>query len=114
MAEHAPEHRRGYYTSFIQLTPTIGLFASSAIVLGVRGALGEPAFSDWGWRLPFLISLVFVAISYYIRVRLEESPVFTAMREQGKLSRAPIRDSCFGHRDRRRALCNRARRTDQQ
>ena len=93
VAEHAPEHRRGYYTSFIQLTPTIGLFASSAIVLGMRGALGEPAFSDWGWRLPFLISLVFVAISYYIRVRLEESPVFTAMREQGKLSRAPIRES---------------------
>ena len=93
VAEHAPDARRGYYTSFIQLTPTIGLFASSAVVLGIRGALGEPAFSDWGWRVPFLISLVFVAISYYIRVRLEESPVFVALREQGKLSRAPIRES---------------------
>jgi MFS family permease len=93
VAEHAPESRRGYYTSFIQLTPTIGLFASSAIVLATRGALGEPAFTAWGWRLPFLISLVFVAISYYIRVRLEESPVFVEMREKGKLSRAPIRES---------------------
>ena len=93
VAEHAPEDRRGYYTSYIQLTPTIGLFASSAIVLAIRGALGEPAFTDWGWRVPFLISLVFVAISYYIRVRLDESPVFVALREQGKLSRAPIRES---------------------
>jgi MFS family permease len=93
VAEHAPEGRRGYYTSFIQLTPTIGLFASSVIVLGIRAALGEPAFTEWGWRVPFMISLVFVAISYYIRVRLEESPVFVAMKEQGTLSRAPIRES---------------------
>lgn len=93
VAEHAPDHRRGYYTSYIQLTPTIGLFASSTIVLGIRAALGEPAFSDWGWRVPFLISLVFVAISYYIRVRLEESPVFLALRERGRISRAPIRES---------------------
>jgi MFS family permease len=93
VAEHAPENRRGYYTSFIQLTPTIGLFASSMIVLGVRRAFGEPAFSDWAWRVPFLISLVFVAISYYIRVRLEESPIFVALKEQGRVSRSPIRDS---------------------
>ena len=93
VAEHAPENRRGYYTSFIQLMPTIGLFASSAIVLGIRGALGEPAFTSWGWRVPFLISIVFVAISYYIRVRLEESPVFLELKHQGKVSRAPIRDS---------------------
>jgi MFS family permease len=93
VAEHAPEHRRGYYTSFIQLTPTIGLFASSVIVLAIRAALGDRAFADWGWRVPFLISLVFVAISYYIRVRLEESPVFLAMKAQGTLSRAPVRES---------------------
>ncbi|HUQ81264.1 MAG TPA: MFS transporter [Gemmatimonadaceae bacterium] len=93
VAEHAPEDQRGYYTSFIQLTPTVGLFASSLIVLAIRRALGEPSFTDWGWRVPFLISLVFVAISYYIRVRLEESPVFVAMKEQGTLSRAPIRES---------------------
>src|SRR5689334_5075405 len=93
VAEHAPEGRRGYYTSYIQLTPTIGLFASSAIVLGTRAALGNAAFSDWGWRLPFLISLVFVAISYYIRVRLEESPVFAELKAQGRTSPAPVRES---------------------
>jgi MFS family permease len=93
VAEHAPEGRRGYYTSFIQLTPTIGLFASSLIVLTIRGALGAEAFSAWGWRLPFLISLVFVAISYYIRVRLDESPVFAELKAQGRTSPSPIRES---------------------
>jgi len=93
VGEHAPAGRRGFYTSFIQLTPTIGLFTSSMVVLATRAALGEPAFTAWGWRVPFLISLVFVVISYYIRVRLEESPVFLALKEQGMLSRAPIRES---------------------
>ena len=93
VGEHAPDGRRGYYTSFIQLTPTIGLFASSVIVLATRRVLGPSAFSDWGWRLPFLISLVFVAISYYIRVRLEESPVFAELKRAGKTSAAPIRES---------------------
>ena len=93
VGEHAPDGRRGYYTGYIQLMPTIGLFASSAIVLATRAALGEPAFSDWGWRLPFLISVVFVVISYYIRVRLEESPVFAELKRQGKTSSAPIRES---------------------
>jgi MFS family permease len=93
VAEHAPEARRGYYTSFIQLTPTIGLFASSLIVIATRRALGNEVFLDWGWRLPFLISIVFVAISYYIRVKLEESPVFAALKREGKTSPSPIRDS---------------------
>ena len=93
VGEHAPEGRRGYYTSFIQLTPTIGLFASSVVVLTTRAALGPAAFGAWGWRVPFLISLIFVAISYYIRVRLEESPVFLALKAQGMISRAPIRES---------------------
>ena len=93
VAEHAPEGKRGYYTSFIQLTPTIGLFGSSAIVLAVRGALGAPAFAAWGWRLPFLISIVFVAISYYIRVKLEESPIFAELKAQGRTSPAPIREA---------------------
>lgn len=93
VAEHAPEDRRGYYTSFIQLTPTIGLFASSLVVIATRQALGNEVFSDWGWRLPFLISIVFVAISYYIRVKLEESPVFAALKREGKTSPSPIRDS---------------------
>ena len=93
VGEHAPDDRRGYYTGYIQLMPTIGLFASSAIVLATRSALGEPAFSDWGWRLPFIISVVFVVISYYIRMRLEESPVFAEMKRQGNTSSAPIRES---------------------
>jgi MFS family permease len=93
VAEHAPEDRRGYYTSYIQLTPTIGLFVSSMTVLGLRAALGGPAFADWGWRAAFLVSLVFVAISYYIRMRLEESPVFAELKAQGKTSPAPIRES---------------------
>jgi MFS family permease len=93
VAEHAPEDRRGYYTGYIQMMPTVGLFASSMIVLAARRMFGEPAFSDWGWRVPFLISLVFVAISYYIRVRLEESPIFAALKAQGRTSLSPIRDS---------------------
>ena len=112
VAEHAPENRRGYYTSFIQLMPTIGLFASSVIVLGIRGALGEPAFTDWGWRVPFLISLVFVAISYYIRVRLEESPVFARAQGTGEdVSRAPIRES-YATPERWRLFADRAVRRD--
>jgi MFS family permease len=93
VAEHAPPARRGYYTSYIQLTPTIGLFLSSMIVIVTRKALGDAAFSDWGWRLPFIISIVFVAISYYIRVRLEESPIFAELKSQGRISASPIRDS---------------------
>jgi MFS family permease len=93
VGEHAPAERRGYYTGYIQLAPTIGLFASSAIVLATRRALGETAFSDWGWRLPFLISVVFVVISYYIRMRLEESPVFADLKREGKTSSAPLRES---------------------
>jgi MFS family permease len=84
VGEHAPDGSRGYYTSFIQMMPTIGLFGSSAIVLTTRTALGVPAFTAWGWRVPFLISVVFVVISYYIRVRLEESPVFVELKEQGR------------------------------
>ena len=103
VGEHAPEGRRGYYTSFIQMMPTIGLFASSGIVLMTRAALGMPAFTAWGWRVPFLISVVFVAISYYIRVRLEESPVFVELKAQGKVSRAPIRES-YATRDRWKLL----------
>ena len=93
VAEHAPEGRRGYYTSYIQVAPTVGLFASSAIAFALRLALGPEVFQDWGWRVAFLISLVFVAISYYIRLRLEESPVFAELKAQGRTSPAPIRES---------------------
>lgn len=95
VAEHAPDGRRGYYTSFIQTTATLGLFISLLVILIVRGAVGEEAFKQWGWRIPFLLSILLVAMSYYVRVRLKESPLFARMKEAGTTSRAPIRDS-FG------------------
>ena len=95
VAEHAPDGRRGFYTSFIQTTATLGLFLSLAVILIVRAAVGEDAFKVWGWRIPFVISLLLVAISYYIRMRLRESPLFTALKESGQTSQAPIQES-FG------------------
>jgi MFS family permease len=95
VAEHAPDGRRGYYTSFIQTTATLGLFLSLAVILIVRGVVGEDAFKVWGWRVPFVLSLLLVAISYYIRIRLRESPLFAILKETGKTSRAPIQES-FG------------------
>src|SRR3954468_12047139 len=95
VAEHAPEGRRGYYTSFIQTTATLGLFVSLAVILIVRAIVGETAFKAWGWRVPFILSLLLLAISYYIRVRLRESPLFAALKESGRTSRAPIQES-FG------------------
>jgi MFS family permease len=95
VAEHAPDGKRGYYTSFIQTTATLGLFVSLAVILIVRGILGEDAFKLWGWRVPFILSIVLVGISYYIRMRLRESPLFTILKDTGKTSRAPIQES-FG------------------
>ena len=95
VAEHAPDGKRGYYTSFIQTTATLGLFASLLVILVVRGVVGEEAFKQWGWRIPFLLSIVLVAMSYYVRVRLKESPLFTRLKATGNTSTAPIKDS-FG------------------
>ena len=95
VAEHAPDGKRGFYTSFIQTTATLGLFISLAVILIVRGAVGEEAFREWGWRIPFLLSILLVGMSYYIRVRLKESPLFTRLKEAGKTSTQPLRDS-FG------------------
>jgi MFS family permease len=95
VAEHAPDGKRGYYTSFIQTTATLGLFVSLAVILIVRGIMGEEAFKAWGWRLPFILSIFLVAISYYIRMRLRESPLFAILKDTGKTSHAPIRES-FG------------------
>jgi MFS family permease len=95
VAEHAPDGRRGYYTSFIQTTATLGLFVSLAVILIVRAILGEEAFKVWGWRIPFVLSLLLVAISYYIRMRLRESPIFTILKDTGRTSSAPIQES-FG------------------
>ncbi|MEX2111452.1 MAG: MFS transporter [Gemmatimonadaceae bacterium] len=95
VAEHAPDGRRGFYTSFIQTTATLGLFVSLAVILIVRAAVGNEAFQAWGWRVPFILSIALVGVSYYIRIRLRESPLFTILKETGKTSIAPIQES-FG------------------
>jgi MFS family permease len=99
VAEHAPDHRRGYWTSFIQTTATLGLFASILVILAVRKTVGDAAFDDWGWRVPFLLSGLLVGFSYWIRRRMRESPVFAELQAQGKTSKAPLRES-FGSRER--------------
>ncbi len=95
VAEHAPHGRRGAYTSWIQTTATLGLFLSLLVILGVRTAMGEAAFADWGWRIPFLVSIVLLAISVWIRLTLNESPAFQKMKSEGKASKAPLTES-FG------------------
>ena len=90
VAEHAPHGKRGFYTSFIQTTATLGLFLSLLVILGCRLALGPTAFDDWGWRIPFLVSILLLAVSVYIRLQLNESPVFQKMKDEGKASKAPL------------------------
>jgi MFS family permease len=92
IAEHAPPGRRGYYTSYIQITATAGMITSLFVILICRWALGAQ-FDDWGWRIPFLLSIILLCISVYIRLQLQESPVFHEMRAQGKLSKAPLTES---------------------
>jgi MFS family permease len=93
VAEHAPMGKRGYYTSFIQTTATLGLFLSLLVILFTRTALGEPEFAKWGWRIPFLVSVVLLGISVWIRLRLNESPVFQKMKDEGKASKAPLTEA---------------------
>ena len=95
VAEYAPHGKRGAYTSWIQTTATLGLFLSLLVILGVRTAVGEAAFADWGWRVPFALSMVLLVVSVYIRVSLNESPAFKKMKAEGKTSRAPLAES-FG------------------
>jgi MFS family permease len=95
VAEHAPDGKRGLYTSWIQTTATLGLFAALLVVIGTRTALGEESFAAWGWRIPFLISILLLAVSLWIRMQLSESPVFQRMKDQGTTSKAPLRES-FG------------------
>ncbi len=96
VAEHAPEGKRGFFTSFIQTTATLGLFAALLIVIGLRSAMGEEAFADWGWRLPFLLSAILLVVSLWIRLQLAESPVFQKMKDEGTTSKAPLTEA-FGH-----------------
>ncbi len=96
VAEHVPDHRRGYYTSFIQVTATLGLFVSLGVVLAVKKSMPDADFKAWGWRIPFLLSLLLVGMSFYIRLRLKESPLFQSIKTQGKTSVQPLRES-FGN-----------------
>jgi len=95
VAEHAPHGKRGAYTSWIQTTATLGLFLSLLVILGTRTVMGEAAFGDWGWRIPFLVSILLLGISVWIRLSLSESPAFQKMKAEGKTSKAPLSES-FG------------------
>jgi MFS family permease len=95
VAEHSPHGKRGAYTSWIQTTATLGLFLSLMVILGTRTVLGEATFADWGWRVPFLVSILLLGVSVYIRLSMNESPAFTKMKAEGKTSKAPLSES-FG------------------
>lgn len=97
VAEHAPAAKRGYYTSFIQTTATLGLFVSIGVILAVRYWVGVDAFNVWGWRIPFILSAILVGISIYIRLRMAESPLFARIKSEGKLSKNPWKES-FGNK----------------
>ena len=96
VAEHAPRGQRGYYTSWIQTTATVGLFMALLIVIGFRLGMGDEAFNAWGWRLPFLLSAILLAVSIWIRLKLAESPLFQQMKAEGKGSKAPLTEA-FGN-----------------
>ena len=95
VAEHAPDDKRGAFTAWIQTTATLGLFLSLMVILATRTAIGEEAFADWGWRIPFLVSIVLLGISVWIRLSMNESPAFQRMKDEGKISKAPLTEA-FG------------------
>ena len=98
VAEHAPIGKRGFYTSFIQTTATLGLFVSLGVILLVRQSVGVEAFASWGWRIPFLLSAILVVISVFIRLKMNESPLFAKIKSEGKISKNPIKES-FGKKE---------------
>jgi MFS family permease len=101
VAEHSPDGRRGFYTSFIQTTATLGLFVALGVILVLRQTLGRETFEAWGWRLPFLLSIFLVLLSYYIRVKMAESPLFAKAKSEGKLSKNPLKESFLQPENRR-------------
>lgn len=98
VAEHSPAHRRGYYTSFIQTTATLGLFVSLGVILATRLLMSPESFNEWGWRIPFWLSVFLVLMSYYIRIKLHESPLFAQLKAEGKTSKNPLKES-FGNKE---------------
>lgn len=97
VAEHAPVKRRGFFTSWIQTTATLGLFLSLGVILFTRNSLGVEAFNSWGWRVPFWVSIILVVVSIYIRLKMQESPLFAKIKKEGKISKNPLKES-FGHK----------------
>jgi MFS family permease len=97
VAEHSPDGQRGYYTSWIQTTATLGLFLALGVIVLVRKQMGVAAFAEWGWRIPFLISAILVAVSIYIRLKMNESPAFAKLKSEGKTSTNPLKES-FGNK----------------
>jgi len=93
VAEHVPDGKRGFYTSFIQITATLGLFASLLVILGTQQAMTPDAFKAWGWRIPFLASIILVTISLYIRLRMKESPIFSQIKASGMTSAQPLKEA---------------------
>src|SRR5437868_7118971 len=93
VAEHAPMGRRGAYTSWIQTTATLGLFLSLLVIIGIKSLLGDAAFNDYGWRIPFIVSILLLAVSVWIRLSMSESPAFKKMKEEGRTSKAPLTES---------------------
>ena len=112
VAEHAPQGKRGLYTSWIQTTATLGLFAALLVVIGTRTSMGEDAFKAWGWRIPFLVSVVLLAVSLWIRMQLAESPVFLKMKKPGTTSKAPLTEAFGRWRNLKIVLIALARRGD--
>ena len=96
VAEHVPDGKRGFYTSFIQITATLGLFVSLIVILLTQQSMSKESFSDWGWRVPFLISIILVSISLYIRLKMKESPIFSSIKSAGMTSAQPLKDA-FGN-----------------
>ncbi len=97
VAEHSPADKKGFFTGFIQTTATLGLFVSIGVILSCKTLMGDDAFADWGWRIPFLLSSILVAVSYFIRRKMEESPEFAALKKQGTTSKNPLKES-FGNK----------------
>jgi MFS family permease len=104
VAEHVPDNKRGFYTSFIQITAMLGFFASLFVIIATQRSMSGEAFNEWGWRIPFLLSIVLVSLSFYIRLRMKESPIFAAIKGAGKTSRNPLKEAFGGWSNIRQVL----------
>jgi MFS family permease len=93
VAEHVSDERRGYYTGWLQTSPTLGIVVSMAVIVGTRAYLGTEVFNDWGWRVPFLVSFLLVAIAIYIRLQLQETPIFQELKAKGQMTKNPWREA---------------------